>query len=112
MMETLLLVSSQKKGGLGGGLGGFLRRPCCGGDRALWWKLRGVFVLASIPIGLTLLVWTLMPTHSHVLMHHQLEFENAHPHGKSSSSSIIIINNNNNNNINDDNNRRTRRTRL
>ena len=78
-METLLL---QK----GGERGGFLRRPFWGvfGDRA--WKLRGVFVLASFPIGLTLLVWTLMPTHSHVLMHHQLEFENAHPHGKSSSS--------------------------
>ena len=27
-----------------------------------------------------------MPTHSHVQMHHQLEFENAHPHGKSSSN--------------------------
>ena len=94
-METVLVSSSQKKGGVGG----FLRRLCCG-DRALWWKLRGVFVLASIPIGLTLLVWALMPTHSHVLMHHQLEFENAHPHGKSSSSNNNIINNNNNNNNN------------
>ena len=79
-------------------------------DRA--WKLRGVFVLASIPIGLTLLVWTLMPTHSHVLMHHQLDFENAHPHGKSSSSNIIINNNIRINDNSDNHGQERRRQRL
>jgi apyrase len=51
------------------------------------WKLRGMFILASIPIGLIFLVYTMMPTHSHLHRHHQLDFANVHPHGNEYASS-------------------------
>ena len=70
--------SSSSKGG------GPLRMLC--GERL--WKLRRMFILASIPMGLIFLVYTLMPTHSHLHRHHQLDFANVHPHGNEFSSSI------------------------
>ena len=39
-------------------------------------------------MGLIFLVYTLMPTHSHLHRHHQLDFANVHPHGNEFSSSI------------------------
>ena len=46
-----------------------------------------MFILASIPIGLIFLVYTMMPTHSHLHRHHQLDFANVHPHGNEYASS-------------------------
>lgn len=75
-METLRATSSTTTRGP-------LRAMC--GERL--WKLRGMFILASIPIGLIFLVYTMMPTHSHLHRHHQLDFANVHPHGNEYASS-------------------------